>query len=134
MALVTIAQLPGKKDINNQFTVANLRKTLAYYNSIKQANGDYAFGELTNKWYNAGSQWMADVKLYPPDAQDEIKRHLIQALTHKGTDGKDDPIAVAFKWSDGEKAVNCSYNPSVPSYTIEIVGYPSPPTSLLTER
>jgi hypothetical protein len=134
MALDTVAKLPGKKDINNQFTVANLHKTLDYYNSIKQTNGDYTFGELTNKWYKAGAQWMTDVKLYPTDAQEQIKQCIIKALTNKDKDGNDHPIPVTLKWSDGNKAVNCTYDPSPPSYTIEIIGYPQPPASLLAQR
>ena len=133
MPLESVGRLPGKKDINGQFSRGNIKKTLEYYNSIKNQNGDYEFGALTDVWYTAGAQWMSDVKLYPQPIRDQIKKYIIEALTNQ-TDGKDDPIAVTFKWSDGNKAVNCSYDPSVPSYTIEIVGYPSPPASLLAER
>ena len=35
MAMESVGKLPGKKDINNQFSRENIKKTLEYYNSIK---------------------------------------------------------------------------------------------------
>jgi hypothetical protein len=129
MPKATIGKLPGIKDINDQFSRANIQTTLEYYKGLKTADGDYQFGELTDKWYKAGAQWLADVKIYPEDVQKEIKGYIVEALTNQ-TDGKDDPIPLTLKWSDGDKAVKRSYDP----YTIEIIGYPAPPSSALTER
>jgi hypothetical protein len=130
MAMESVGRIPGKKDINNQFSRENIKKTLDYYNSIKGQNGDYEFGALTNKWYQAGNQWMNDVKLYPPDIRDQIKQYVIEALTNQ-TDGKPDPIPFLLKWSPGEeKKINRTYDP----YTIEIVGCAEPPASALYER
>jgi hypothetical protein len=138
MPLDTIAQLPGKKDINNQFTVgANIHKALACFKRI-QNNGTYEFGALTACFYDLpkgeGQTWMEEVKIYPADARDAIKNCIIKALTNQ-TDGKDDPIPITMIWSGGSpNEVNCTYSPSPPSYTIEIIGYPPPMASALAER
>jgi hypothetical protein len=130
MPLESVGRLPGKKDINNQFSRENIKKTLEHYNSIKTPNGDYPFGALTDKWYQAGNQWMSDVKLYPQPIRDQIKKYVIAALTNQ-TNGKDDPIPFLITWKAGEeKAVNLTYDP----YTIEIVGCLEPPGSGLYER
>lgn len=130
MAMESVGRLPGKKDINNQFSRENIKKTLEYYNSIKAKNGDYEFGTLTNKWYQAGNQWMSDVKLYPQDIRDQIKQYVIEALTNE-TNGQPDPIPFLLKWSAGEeKKVNRTYDP----FTIEIVGCLEPPGSAIYER
>jgi hypothetical protein len=138
MGLDTIGQLPGKKDINNQFTVGpNIHKALACFKRI-QKNGTYEFGALTACFYDLppGEQqsWMDEVKIYPADAQDAIKNCIIKALTNQ-TNGKDDPIPLTMTWSGGStNEVKCTYNPSPPSYTIEIIGYPPPMASALAER
>lgn len=131
MAMLTIGKLPGKKDINNQYSRGSIKQSLKYYNEIKDANGDYPFGALTNKWYN-NAQWMNDVKIYPKEAQDQIKGYVIEALTNK-TNGQDDPIPFLITWTDnasGVKSVTRTYDP----FTIEIVNYPAPPSSALDER
>ena len=118
MPLESVGRLPGKKDINSQFSRGNIKKTLEHYHSIKHESGDYEFGALTDVWYTAGAQWMSDVKLYPQPIRDQIKKYIIEALTNQ-TDGKDDPIPFQITWKAGEeKAVNRTYDP----YTIEIVG------------
>lgn len=130
MAMESVGQHPGKKDINYQFSRENIQKTLEHYNAIKDKDGNYEFGSLTNKWYEAGRQWMNDVKLYPQPIRAQIKKYVIEALTNQ-TDGKPDPIPFLLKWSPGEeKAVNRTYDP----YTIEIVGCLEPPGSALYER
>jgi hypothetical protein len=130
MAMVTVGRLPGKKDINNQFSRASVKRSLEYYNSIKDPNGDYPFGALTNKWYN-NPQWMKDVAVYPEDVQKQIKGYVIEALTNK-TNGKDDPIPFLITWTENGdiQSVTRTYDP----FTIEICGYPAPPTSALDER
>jgi hypothetical protein len=130
MPLESVGRLPGKKDINGQFSRENIKKTLEYYNSIKGPNGDYEFGALTDVWYQAGAQWLSDVKLYPQPIRDQIRKYIIEALTNQ-RDGKDDPIPFQITWKAGdEKAVNRTYDP----YTIEIVGCLEPPASSLYER
>jgi hypothetical protein len=138
MALDTIGQLPGKKDINDQFTVgANIHKALECFKRI-QNNGTYEFGALTACFYNLppgeDQSWMNEVKIYPADAQDQIKNCIIKALTNQ-KDGRDDPIPITMIWSGGSpNEVKCTYNPSPRSYTIEIIGYPPPMAAALAER
>lgn len=140
MGLLTVGGLPGRRDINGQFDHANIHRTLALFKRLYQG-GNYQFGALTAAYnnYTPGSgeydTWMQDAGLYPQDAQDKIKNCIVQALTHKDKDGKDDPIQVTITWSEGNpNDVKVTFNPSVPSYAIEIIGYPSPPTSHLAER
>jgi hypothetical protein len=132
MAMMTVGKLPGKKDINNQYSRASIKKSLQYYNSIKDPKtGDYEFGALTNKWYN-NPQWMKDVSVYPKDAQDKIKGYVIEALNNK-TNGQDDPIPFLITWTNDDsdlQDVTRSYDP----FTIKILNYPAPPSSALDER
>jgi hypothetical protein len=131
MAMLTVGKLPGKKDINNQYSRGSVKQSLKYYNEIKDAKGDYPFGALTNKWYN-NPQWMKDVGVYPKDAQDKIKGYVIEALTNK-TNGQDDPIPFLITWtSDASdiKSVTRTFDP----FTITILNYPEPPSSALDER
>ena len=130
MPLESVGRLPGKKDINGQFSRENIKKTLEHYRSLKNEKGDYEFGALTDACYQAGPQWRSDVKLYPQAIRDQIRKYVIEALTHQ-TDGKDDPIPFSITWKAGEeKAVNLIKDP----YTIEIVGCLEPPGSSLYER
>ena len=140
MGLLTLARLPGRRDINGQFKSANIHRTLALFKRLYNA-GNYQFGALTAAYNNylPGSSeydtWMQDAGTYPQDAQDKIKNCIIQALTNKGKDGRDDPIQVTITWSPGSpNDVTCTFDPSVPCYAIEIIGYPSPPDSALAER
>jgi hypothetical protein len=142
MSRVTVAGLPGQKDINGQFTIgANIHRTLALFKKI-YSGGTYEFGALTAAYNNyvPGSgdydTWMSDAGTYPPDAQDKIKNCIIQALIHTDKDGKDDPIPVTITWDPlgRPQEVKCTFDPSGPSYTIKTVGYPEPPKSLLAER
>jgi hypothetical protein len=140
MAIVRRKKYAGRPDINAQFTAANIRKTLADYNEIKERDGDYTFGELTAKFYNfdadANDAWEADInEAYPEDVQDEIKRHIIHALTHRDQHDHEDPIPLTIKWSGGTKrGVVATYDPSGPSYKIEITGYLAPAASALAAR
>ena len=140
MGLLTIAGLPGRRDINGQFNSANIRRTLGLFKGLYNA-GNYQFGALTAAYNNyvPGSSeyntWMQDAGTYPQSAQDKIKNCIIQALTHKDQHGHDDPIKVTIKWSQGSpNDVTCTFDPSVPCYTIDIIGFPSPPDSALSER
>jgi hypothetical protein len=134
----TRKRYPGRSDINAQFSVANIRKTLADYKRIMKRDGDYTFGGLTAKFYqldsNETENWEEDLRIYPKDVQDEIKRHIIHALTHRDHHGDESPIPLTMKWSGGPKAVVCTYNPAGPSYKIEIFGYIGPAASRLAER
>jgi hypothetical protein len=140
MAFENRRRYAGKPDINDQFTAGkNIKKTLHEYNEVKRPDGDYTFGALTAKFYNLDPSvteaWEYDLnKEYPNDVQEEIKRHIIHALTHRNHHGHDDPIPLTIKWSSGPKAIVCTYNPSGPSYKIEIVGYLSPAASALASR
>jgi hypothetical protein len=134
----TRVKYPGQPDISNQFSAGNIRRTLADYRSIRTGDGNYAFGELTARYYhldqNQRQAWEDDLRTYPKAVQDEIKRHIIYALKHKDSHGKDSPIPITFKWSAGSKKVTVTYDPSLPSYKIEIFGYPTPTKSPFAKR
>jgi hypothetical protein len=139
MTLENRRKYAGKQDINAQFTPENIKKTLAKYNEVKSRDGDYTFGALTAKFYDLDpdvtARWESDLNIeYPKDVQEEIKRHIIHALTHRDHHGHEKPIPLTMKWSTGPKAVVVTYNPSGPSYKIEIVGYLGPSASALAER
>ena len=140
MSLLTIAALPGRRDINGQFKSANIHRTLGLFKMLYNA-GNYQFGALTAAYNNyvPGSieynTWMQDAGTYPQVAQDKIKNCIIKALTNKDKNGQDDPIKVTITWTPGSpNDVTCTFDPSVPCYAIEIIGYPSPPDSALNER
>jgi hypothetical protein len=139
MPLVNRKKYPGRPDINAQFTAENIGKTLADYKEVKDRGGDYAFGALTAKFYcldaNEAKAWESDLEIvYPKDVQEEIKRHIIHALTHRDHHGQESPIPLTIKWSPGAKAVAVTYNPSAPSYKIEIFGFLGPGASALAAR
>jgi hypothetical protein len=139
MGLEERRKAPGRPDINDQFTPQNIGKTLADYNEIKGRDGDYRFGALTATFFRLDPDqtraWEAGLEHeYPKDVRDEIKRHIIHALTHRDHDGDESPIPLTMKWSGGPKAVVCTYNPAGPSYKIEIFGYIGPAASRLAER
>jgi hypothetical protein len=139
MTLENRRKYAGKQDINAQFTAANIKKTLAKYNEVKDRDGDYTFGALTAKFYDLDAMqtaaWESDLaKHYPKDVQEEIKRDIVHALTHRVHHGDESPIPLTIKWSTGAKAVMVTYNPSAPSYKIEIVGYRGPSASALATR
>lgn len=139
MGLENRRMYAGRPDINAQFTAANIKKTLADYNEIKKHNGDYTFGGLTAKFYHFDNRvtgaWETDIKdEYPKDVQDEIKRHIVHALTHRNEHGHEDPIPLTIKWSGGKRAVVATYDPSAPSYTIEIVGFLAPAAAAMAAR
>jgi hypothetical protein len=140
MGIVNRKTYAGRPDINAQFTAKNIKKTLADYNEVKRQNGDYTFGALTAKYYHLGEKataaWENDIRVeYPNDVQDEIKRHIIHALTHRDDHGQEDPIPLTIKWEGGKKKeVVVTYIPSDPSYRIEIIGFLAPAASPLAGR
>lgn len=140
MAIVRRKKYAGRPDINAQFTAANIKTTLADYKEIKHRDGDYTFGGLTAKFYHFNSDvteaWEADIDAeYPKDAQEEIKRHIIHALTHHNEHGAEDPIPLTIKWLGGtKKGVVATYDPSGPSYKIEILGYLAPAAAAMAAR
>ena len=117
MSLLTRAKLPTQEQINKQFTHGNIDKSLAYYNRIKRHTGDYQFGALTEQWYGANAEWMNDVNEYDAPAQQKIIGYIVGFLT-----GTPHPTPFTIVWNDGPKSISLSGN------TIEIVGYPKPPT------
>jgi hypothetical protein len=139
MTLAKRRRYPGRPDINDQFTPHNIKKTLADYKEVKDRGGDYTFGALTAKFNYFNAEQTEDWESvlageYPKDVQDEIKRHIIHALTHRDDHGHESPIPLTMKWSSGPRAVVVTYNPSGPSYKIEIFGFISPAASRLAER
>ena len=115
-------KLPTQASINDQFTQGKIHKSLAYYSKIKRKNGDYQFGDLTVQWYGANSDWMNEVNTYDPPAQQQIIGYIVGFLTNE-TNGTPDPTPFTIVWNDGPKSISQTAN------TIEIVGYPMPPTA-----
>jgi hypothetical protein len=141
MADDSVKRYPGSNDISAQFSAANIGTALTDYQQIMDAGGDYEFGELTAKFYNLNQSdhqhWKDDIAtFYPPDIQNEIKRHIIYALTHTDDHGHPRPIPLSINWNTtGAKSVTCTYDPSGHgSYTILISGYRSPLASPFAER
>jgi hypothetical protein len=122
MSLLVHAKLPTQESINDQFTHGNIHKSLAYYNRIKRPNGEYQFGDLTVQWYGANPDWMNEVNTYDATAQQQIIGYIVGFLNHK-TNGNPDPTPFTIVWSEGKKSITRTAN------TIEIVGYPQPPTA-----
>jgi hypothetical protein len=123
MGLLTRTKLPTQESINGQFTHGNIHKSLAYYNKIKRQNGDYQFGDLTQQWYGANSEWMSDVNSsYDAPAQQQIMGYIVGFLTNQ-TNGQPDPKPFNITWSNGAKSI------SLTGTTIAIVGYSTPPTA-----
>jgi hypothetical protein len=113
------AKLPTQEQINKQFTHGEIHKSLAYYNDIKKKDGDYTFGDLTQQWYGANSTWMNDVNKYDADAQKQIMDYIKGFLNHQPG-----PTPFNITWANGSPSITLS--PS--GTTIQIVGYPIPPT------
>jgi hypothetical protein len=141
MADETVKTYAGTPDISAQFTIANIHKTLDEYKQIKQSNGDYKFGELTALFYNFDTAqrgtWQSDIDgNYPKDVQNEIKRHIIHALTHKDRHGHEKPIPLSITWDPtaAVKSITSTYDPSGPSYAILISGFRAPLPTTLAER
>jgi hypothetical protein len=133
-----IAGLPGQADINDQFTLGNLPKTLTDLKKLlKTGNGNYQFGTLTAAYYGylPGTpeyiNWMDEVALYDKAARDKIKKAVIDAV-----DNKSGPLPITFTWdpTGSPKEVVVTLNSSPASYTIDIVGYPAPAASALASR
>jgi hypothetical protein len=130
-------RMRGRIDLNTQYSADNIGRVLQLYQSLPHDTlGNYnPFGLLSAEFFrldaNETQMWEAEINAnYPRDIQNEIRRHIVYALNHKGSDGQDSPIPIKWKFSSGTKAVNVTYNPRAPGggpmYTIEIVGFPSP--------
>jgi hypothetical protein len=133
-----IASLPGQKDINEQFTIQNLPKTLGDLKKLlHDGNGNYQFGSLTAQYYGyvpgspAYINWMEEAALYDKNARDKIKKAIIEAVNHSAG-----PLPITFYWdpTGSPQDVKVTVLSSPPSYKIEIVGYPAPAASALADR
>jgi hypothetical protein len=132
-------RLPGRMDLNEQYSAANIKQVLRDYRALPPGHhGDYKFGKLTAKFLHLGPKeeemWENEAGTYPQDVQNEIKRHIIYALNHKDADGRDDPRPIKFKFSVGAPAVKATYHVTTQTYTIEIVGLPALMPSGLADR
>jgi hypothetical protein len=133
---------PGQGDISDQFKAGvNLDKALSDYNAIKDSGGDYEFGELTARYYHLDQtehgHWKDNIDVYyPSDVQNEIKRHIIYALTHTDDHGGPKPIPISISWGNpaGPKSVTCTYKHSPPSYEIVIAGCRKPMSTAFADR
>jgi hypothetical protein len=136
MSRKLIAKLPGKTNINDQFTTGNLAKTRAYLKKLlKDGGGDYLFGSLTAAYfgyapnstdYNRWMKVLADD--YDQPARDKIKNAVIAAVDQSP------PLPITFDWdpTGSPKDVIVTRNSS--SYSIKIVGYHEPLKSALADR
>jgi hypothetical protein len=138
MSRALIAGLPGQTDINNQFILQNLGTTLTDLKKLlKDGNGNYQFGALTAKYYGylPGTpeyiNWMEEAGTYDKKARDKIKKTIIKAVKDESS-----PLPIEFIWDENgsPKDVIVTLNSSPRSYTIKIVGYPTPAKSLLAGR
>jgi hypothetical protein len=113
-------KLPTQVQINDQFTASKIHQSLAFYNKIKKANGDYQFGDLTVQWYGPNAAWMAQLgTYYDATAQQQIEKYIIEFLT-----AQPKPIPFTINWGP-ETAPLKSITKT--SNSIEIVGYKAPP-------
>jgi|SRR5689334_18377483 hypothetical protein len=127
---------PGQNNISDQFKDGpNLNNALTAYKAIKDNGGDYEFGQLTAKYWTLdpteNGHWKDSIdQYYPVDVQNEIKRHIIHALTHTDDHGHEKPIPISISWGDpaGPKTITCTYKHSTshPSYEIVISGFRKP--------
>lgn len=143
MGLVFRKQIPGKADINEIFSKKYLPRTKRAYEKFV-ASGGYHFGDLT-AWYcglddKERRLWEKEVDgYYPADVQAELVRVIGAALLHKDENGYAVPVPVTFSWNSRVEdapasGVRTTFNPSEPSYLIEIFGYPAPLGSSLFAR
>lgn len=123
MTTLTHAKLPTQEQINAQFKPGEIHKSLAYYLKIKKQNGSYQFGDITQQWYGANSTWMQDVNKYDAGAQEKIVGYIVDFLKHE-TNGKPDPTPFNITWASATDMRSIT----VSGTTIQIVGYPAPPT------
>jgi len=76
-------------------------------------------GNLTQQWYGANSTWMDDINnKYDAAAQQQIVGYIVDFLIRP-----EGPRPFTIVWNDGPKCISRTAN------TIEIVGYPMPPTA-----
>jgi hypothetical protein len=141
MGMMTIGKIPGKKDINGQFTPADLKNTLKFFKKIYK-NGTYTFGDLTAECLGLGNDpdWIDALKAYndggpgKPSAADQIRDCVIAAMNHKKDSGDDDPLPIVITWHQStSKRVDILKN-TPGGFSIDIYGYPEPPASALGER
>lgn len=138
MARKLLGKLPGKTDINGQFTTGNLARTRALLKKLlKDGDGDYLFGSLTAAYlgyvpgsadYNRWMKVLADE--YDQPARDKIKDTVIAAV------GQSRSVPIKFDWdaTGSPKGVKVTQHSSPPSYSIKIVGYREPITMALADR
>ena len=89
-------------------------------------HGNYQFGALTADYYGLTGQerqnWLNEAATYPENVKQKIKNAIVEALSHK-QNGNDAPIPVKLQWKSnaGPPDVQVTYDPGVPSYTIDIL-------------
>jgi hypothetical protein len=78
--------------------------------------------------------WLNEAATYPENVKQKIKNAIVEALSHK-QNGNDAPIPVKLQWKSnaGPPDVQVTYDPGVPSYTIDISNC-VPPMALRRER
>jgi hypothetical protein len=136
MTLKTRKEIPGRIDINNAFSdPKNLARLKDIYQDLVR-HGGYHFGDLSAAFFNLTdnqrSIWKTEVNgNYNADVQHELGRVIHAALFHKDADGYDRPAPIKFNWitkpSSGLKfGIRTTYDPSGPSYLLEIIGFAAP--------
>ena len=83
--------------------------------------------------------WIEDTENYPEPAKRAIKNVVIVSLTNKDKHGNPHPVPIKWSWTTdpndpNKQEVIVTLNESPLSFSINLVGYPSPPNSLLAQR
>jgi len=135
MTLKTRKEIPGRIDINNAFSEPNLPRMKEIYQDLVR-HGGYHFGDLSAAYFNLTDNqketWKTEVNAnYDADVQHELGRVIHAALFHKDPNGHERPAPIRFNWitkpPPGLKfGIRTTYNPSEPSYLLEIIGFAAP--------
>lgn len=140
MTLTALPDLPGGKDLDDQYSPgANIHKSLAILKRL-MSGGGYHFGHITAEYFHLTGQdrqkWLDECGTYAQNVKDGIKDAVVQALGHKDANGNPAPVQVKFTWvqNGGTPDVEIIYQPSVPLYTIQILNCQSLLASALAER
>ena len=134
----------GYHNLTEQYTLypgddtQGLLLTLKLYNQIKDGNGDYQFGQLTElylKMNKPDQQHWEDYLAQYAQFHALLKPIVIAALTHTNGNNNPDPLEIVWGWDtkskpDMKNGVNIAYGTDKKTgklkYHITVFGYPNP--------
>jgi hypothetical protein len=144
MTLALRKRVPGRADVNRAFSRWNIARLKQLYIEKKQSGQGYHFGDLSALFCGLSDEerkaWDHEIAaFYPPDVCNEITRTLEAAFFHKDQHGHEHPVPIRWDWigpisASVSRGVRVTYDPTGPSYHIELIGYPSPAASTLDRR